>query len=227
MISCSSIWAVALRHVRMWQKDPNHILGTVYWPLQDIFIWSFLGAWIQKSGAYPFLNYEITALLCILLWQVVARGSIIIVTSFTEELWSHNIVNLFSLPLRTTEWMMGAVVFSALITSISSLCGILLISYIYTLTLGQIITTFLTFLPPLFFSSIWLGFTCLLIVLLFGKRGIELGYIISWFFAPFSGVFYPIEVLPAIAQKISAYIPMRYVFEGIREHLMHQKDPTP
>ncbi len=105
MLSGSSIGALVLRHIYVWRRDLNLILATLYWPLLDILIWGFLGAWIQQSGAKQFHNYEVTALLGILLWQVVARGSIITVSTFTEELWSHNVQNLFSLPLRTTEWM--------------------------------------------------------------------------------------------------------------------------
>jgi len=59
-----------------------------------------------------------------------------------------------------------------------------------------------------------------------GKRGIELGFVIAWFLLPFSGAYYPIEVLPTWGQKLSTWLPMRYVFEGMRGLLMHQQDPT-
>lgn len=96
MIALSSVWAVVLRHLRMWLRDPNFFLGGFYWPLLDVFIWGFLGSWIARSSMGQFQYYETAALLGILLWQVVGRGCNVMVVSFCEELWSQNIVNLFS-----------------------------------------------------------------------------------------------------------------------------------
>ncbi len=227
MISFSSIWAIVLRHGRMWQRDPNLILAGLYWPLLDILIWGFLGSWIQQAGSAEFHNYRSTALLGILMWQVVARGSIITVSTLTEELWSHNIVNLFSLPLRTREWMCGAVLFSMIVTSIIASCCMLLIYMLYNIPLGQSLWTFFIFLPPLFFSSIWLAFTCLQIIVTLGKRGVEFGYVVAWSLVPFSGAYYPTTVLPSWGQTISSFVPMSSVFEGMRGYLMHGQDPMP
>ncbi len=227
MISFAPIWAVALRHIRLWKRDPNLLLGGFYWPLLDILIWGFLGSWIQQSQATEFHNYEATALLGILLWQVVGRGCNVMVTSFSEELWSHNIVNLFSLPLQTAEWMCGAVLFTMIIMCMTSLFCMFAIFILYNLSPWYVLSKFLIFCPPLFFSCIWIGFTCLQIVVRLGKRGVELGLVFGWFLMPFSGAYYPVEVLPRWGQMISAWLPMSYVFQGMRRSLMHQQDPTP
>jgi len=226
MISFGSIWAIVIRHTRVWQRDLNLILAGFYWPILDVLIWGFLGSWIQQSQTAEFHNYKTAALLGILLWQVVGRGCIITCTAFNEELWSNNVVNLFSLPLRTSEWMIGVVLFSGIMMIITTIYCMLLMYVLYSLPMLYVLSTFLIFLPPLFFSGIWIGFTCLQIIVSLGKRGIELGFVIAWFFAPFSGAFYPIEVLPKWGQMISACIPMSYVFQGMRAYLMHQQDPT-
>jgi len=44
---------------------------------------------------------------------------------------------------------------------------------------------------------------------------------------PFSGAYYPIEVLPAWAQKVSAMLPMSYVFTGMRQYVLHNQSPAP
>ena len=226
MISWASVWAVVLRHVRLWKKDLNLILSGFYWPLLDIFIWGFLGSWIQQTSASQFQNYESVALLGILLWQIVGRGSNIMAFAFCEELWSNNIVNLFSLPLRLTEWMCGIVIFYAIMMSITTLACMFAIALLYDISLWYIFSTFLIFMPPLFISGVWIGFTCLQIVVTLGKRGVELGFVAIWFFLPFSGAYYPIEVLPHWAQKVSNYVPMSYVFQGMRGYLMNHQDPT-
>lgn len=226
MISFSPIWAIVLRHARLWRRDVNLLLASFYWPILDILVWGFLGTWIQQSGVAQFQNYEAAALLGILLWQVVGRGANIIAIALCEELWSHNIVNLFSLPLRTIEWMIGIVLFYAFASFLTIMFCMTLVFALYNVSLWHMISTFLIFMPPLFFCGIWLGFTCMQIVITLGKRGVELGFVVTWFLLPFSGAYYPIEVLPKWGQMISACVPMSYVFTGMRGYLMHQQDPT-
>jgi len=224
MISFSPMWAIVMRHIRVLVRDPN-VLLYLYWPILDILVWGYLGSWIQQSHAEGFHNYEVAALLGILLWQVIGRGSNSIIATFSEELWANNIVNLFSLPLRTAEWIGGVIIFYAIMTLITALTCIGIIYLFYEVPIGYIISTFLIFLPPLFFCGIWLGFTALQIIAFLGKRGVELGYVICWFLLPFSGAYYPIEVLPSWAQKLSALLPMSYITQGMREYVMHQKSP--
>lgn len=227
MISLSPLWAVVLRHTRMWRRDPNLLLGGLYWPILDILVWGFLGAWIAQSSGNQFHNYEEVALLGVLLWQVVGRGCNIICGTLNEELWSHNVVTLFSFPLRIFEWIGGAILFYVIMMSITTVTCMLVMFALYDLQIWSILSTFLIFLPPLLFSGIWIGFTALQIVVTLGKRGVELGYVIAWFFLPFSGAFYPVDVLPQWAQTVSSFLPMSYVFAGMRGYMMHQQDPTP
>ncbi len=220
------ILAVVLRHARMWRRDPNFLLSSFYWPILDVLIWGFLGTWIQQSQNTGFHNYEVVTLSGVLLWAVVGRGANIIGISFAEELWSHNVVNLFSLPLRTHEWISGIVIYNGLMMTMTSLFSMVLIYLLYDVSLWYVFSTFLIFLPPLFLSGIWLGFTNLQIVVTLGKRGVELGFVAAWFLMPFSGAFYPVDVLPRWGQMLSACLPMSYVFTGMRNYLMHQQDPT-
>ena len=85
---------------------------------------------------------------------------------------------------------------------------------------------FFLFFPPLFLCGIWLGFTCLQIIVLLGKRGMELGFITIWFLLPFSGAYYPIEILPSWGQTLSGLFPMSYIFTGMRLYVGNQQDPT-
>lgn len=227
MISCASVWAIVLRHVRLYCRDINLFFMSVYWPLLDMLTWGFLGSWIQQSGSSEFKNYEAIALLGILLWQIIGRGANVMGFAFTEELWAYNIVNLFSLPLRIADWIVGIIIFYVLMIVIISCSCLVLISLFYDVSLWYLISSFMLFAPPLFFSGIWLGFLCLQIMVLLGKRGQELGFVAVWFLMPFSGAYYPLEVLPRWGQMLSTVLPMSYVFQGMRAHLMYDQDPTP
>jgi ABC-2 type transport system permease protein len=224
MISSALVWAVVLRHLYVWKRDLNVMLFGFYWPMLDILIWGFLGAWIQVTQ--QFHNYESIALLGVLLWQIVGRGCNIMANAFCEELWTHNVVNLFSLPLRTIEWMLGVVLFYIIMMAMTTTFCMLVIAALYDVSMWNLFSTFLIFAPPLIFSGIWLGFTGLQIIVSLGKRGVELGYVIGWFLMPFSGAFYSVEILPHWAQVISSFLPMSYVFQGMRGYLMLHQDPT-
>lgn len=227
MISLPSVWAIVIRHVRMWKRDLNLLLFGLYWPVLDVIIWGYLGLWIQQSHITSFHSYETVILLGVLLWQVVSRGCNTMCMIFCEELWSNNVVNLFSLPLKITEWMCGVVLTYIIMATISTAVSIFAILILYDLSIWHLFSTFIIFLPPLFFSTIWLGFTCLQIIIMLGKRGVELGYVMAWCFMPFSGAYYPIEVLPYWGQMISNCLPMSYVFTGMRKYLIDQQDPMP
>lgn len=225
MISFASAWAIALRHLYLIKRDINILLFQLYWPLLDIMLMGFLGSWIQQSQT-QLHNYQVSALLAILLWQVVGRGCNSIVLSFTEELWSNNLLSLFSLPLNIFEWILGCIINYTISMFIVTAASIIFMFMIYDISIFYLISKFLIFSPPLFFSAIWLGFTALSIITTLGKRGVELGFIIVWFFLPFSGVYYPIDVLPSWGQALSSILPMSYVFQGMRAYVINNQDST-
>jgi|GEM_PF-670489 len=228
MISSSAIFAIVLRHARLFRKDLNLVLGAFYWPVLDIFIWGFLGTWISQSqkADSAFAHYEIAALLGLLLWQIIGRGGNVFSNAFTEELWSNNIINLFSLPLKLSEWIFAIVLFYIFMISITTAFCMFMIFVLYDISMLFMIKSFFLFLPPLLLCGIAIGFTGLQIIVSLGKRGIELGYVIIWFLMPFSGAVYPIEILPIWGQTISKFLPMTPVFSGMRAYVMHQQDPT-
>lgn len=225
MISFSSVWAITLRHARLYKSDYSLLLSVFYWPLLDIIIWGFLGAWIARANVAQFNNYETAALLGILLWQVVGRGCNILGFTLAVELWGNNQVNLFSMPLRLREWMLGVIIFSFITMLATCFFGMFAIKMLYSLSVLYILKTFFIFLLPLFLCTLWLGFSCISVFLLLGHRGIEVGFILGWVLMPFSGAYYPIDILPSWAQKVSALLPMSYLFNGMREYVMLGENP--
>lgn len=219
------IWAVALRHIRLWKHDPNSLLFILYWPILDVVTWGFLGKWVATTTTND--TYTTTALLGVILWQFIGRGANTILSTFNEELWTHNITTLFSLPLRIGEWIAGILMFYLLVLAITMATNLVMVSLLYTISIKQIASLLCLFGPPLILSGIWLGFTALPFILVLGKRGIEIAYIIGWFFLPFSGAYYPIDILPQWAQTVSSLLPMTSIFEGMRAHSIYNSDPTP
>lgn len=221
MIRLQAIWALVLRHIYVWKRDVNLILMALYWPLLDIFLWGSLGLWMQQTQVSDGADYKVTILLGLLLWQVIGRGCNIMVNAFIEEIWANNVINLFALPLKLIEWVCGVILFFAIMMSFGSLFCMAMMTMLYKISFLYLLSTFALFIMPLLISAIWIGFTALIPIIVFGKRGIEFCYVIIWFLMPFSGALYPIEVLPVWAQKVSSALPMCYVFKGMRSYVMH------
>ena len=108
MVSVQSIWALTLRYLRLFFHDINIKISIFYWPFIDIVLWGFLGSWIQSTHVNGFDNYQTVILLCIVLWQVTVRSAQYAFKCFLEELWTRNLVNIFSLPVSLSEWILRA-----------------------------------------------------------------------------------------------------------------------
>lgn len=217
------IWGVALRHLYLMRHDINLVLVSVYWPMFDVVVWSFIGAWIQQSMA----NYAPVALVVILLWQVTARAAMAITVSFVEELWSGNLINFFTSPLGVGQWILGAILFSLILILLIVACCVGLILLICPqLSLATLIYSLLLFSPPLFISGISLGFIGLQLMAIVGKRAQELSFVLIWSVVVFSGAYYPVNILPEWGKMISYCLPMSYILEGVRNYMMHGVNPV-
>lgn len=222
MIEFQHAWAITLRHIRQVMHDVNAQIAILFWPLLNIVIWGYLGLWMQHNNN-PLLQ---TALLSsIFLWELFARGSIMISLSLLEELWSNNITSLFATPLRLSEWILGTIIFSGLTTLFTAVYCFCLIKLLYGLPAGLLMHIFLLFTPPLFIASIATGLLALQVVLYRGKRAAEFVFLAVWIIAPLSGVFYPREVLPVWAQRVGDVLPMSYIFAAQRNYILYQQDP--
>lgn len=222
MIHIQHTWAVTLRHIRLLMHDINMQIAFLFWPFLDIVIWGYVGIWMQQ-GHNPLLQRALLG--SIFLWQIVNRGSILVCLGFLEELWSYNLTVLFATPLRLSEWIIGIIQYSALTALAITLYCVLLIKLLYTLPLSFLWHCVVLYGPPLFLSSLALGFLSLQVILYRGKRAAEFVFLAVWITAPLSGVFYPPEILPLWLQKIGALLPMSYLFKALRKEVLEGHNP--
>ena len=88
--------------------DPGKVFNEFFWPLMDILIMGMTALWMQKTQSnVP--SVVLAILGCDILWQVFVRSNYAISGSIIEELWDRNIVNLFSTPLKLSEWIVASV----------------------------------------------------------------------------------------------------------------------
>lgn len=213
----SRIKGVFFRYYYNLRKGPSQLSDLFYWPLVDILLWGLTSFWIQKQSHIP--NLPLVLMTGLIFWQVAWRGSLDISINILQELWHRNVVNLFSTPLKISEWIAGTILlcFCKLIITISF--GTLVVYLLYSLNVFTIGWAFLPYAALLLMFGWSLGFFAAGIIIYWGHQVEMFAWMIAFLFAPFSAVFYPVETLPAWAQKISWSLPTTYVFEGMREIL--------
>lgn len=219
------ITGIVLRHIRLLRNYMNRLLFVFYWPLLDIIIWGFVGKWMQNIQSNN--NIEMLLILSTLLWIIFARIGTEVFASLLEELWQHNIINIFASPITLGEWVIGVIVLTMFLFTILTAYLMLLIYLLYDVAMLSLFKYFIIFAPSLLLAGLSIGFLILSLVIYFGARFNEIAYAIMWSFMPFSGVFYPIDTLPYWAQKISIGLPMSYVFTGMRGYVLNQVNPAP
>lgn len=200
-------------------KDIHQLSDIFYWPLVDILLWGLTSVWIQNQSNLP--NLPIILMTALIFWQVAWRGAIGVSFPLLQEFWHRNLVNLFSTPLKISEWVSGVLLLSFFKVLINIAFGGLVVYFLYALNVFTLGWTFLPFAAMLFVFGWSVGFFSAGLVIYWGHKVEMFAWMLPFLFAPFSAVYYPVEILPKWAQVISWSLPTTYLFEGMRQ-ILHQ-----
>lgn len=213
-MSIQRILGVFFRYFYVLRKGPQQLSDLFYWPLVDILLWGLTSAWIQSQTNSP--NLPLILLTGLIFWQITWRGSVDISVSLLQEFWHRNLVNLFSTPLKISEWISGIILlcFCKLLITISFGAGVVYL--LYSLNVFTVGWAFLPFAFSLLIFGWALGFLAASAIIYWGHQVEALAWMIGFIFAPFSAVFYPLQILPEWAQTVAWCLPTTYVFEGMR-----------
>lgn len=208
--------AIAKRHALALKRSPHRLFDVTIWPLVDVFLFGSIGVFAasQEGAGSVALGYLLSG---IVLWHVVYQAQIALSTGFMEETWSRNLLNLMVTPLREIEYIAGVVLFglAKLVAGVGLVAVTALAFYSFDVTdLGF-------GLIPVAAILLVVGWIIALfviaMVLRFGAGAEALAWGILFVVMPLSGVFYPVEALPAIVRPVSAILPTTYAFAAGRE----------
>jgi ABC-2 type transport system permease protein len=184
----------------------------------DLILWGLTSRWVESAGRdVPYL--ALIVLTGVVFWQVVWRANYEISVNLLEEFWNQNMVNLFATPLSVWEWSVGLVVLGLLKNVITLLVGAGAVWLLYKLNIFAVGWLILPFLFSLLISGWFMGFAASGVIIYYGRRLQSIAWMAGFALAPFSAVYYPVDVLPRWAQIIASALPMTYVFEGMRKVL--------
>lgn len=212
--------AIVIKNIYNEFSNIIRLADSLYWPVIDIALWGLSSVWFQKTNT-DIPNIILIVLTGLVFWQVINRANNEISLTMIEEVWSKSLVNLFSTPLQLSEWLCGALITGLIKTIFVLFFGTFVVWTFYALnifTAGWI-------LIPFAFSLILYGWTIGLVgaslIVYWGQKMSSIPWMMLFFFAPFSAVFYPLETLPHWMQIIAKVLPGAYIFEGMRKSLFN------
>ncbi len=217
ILKLQRINALFLRGFYSDKRNSQRMTDYCFWPLLDIALWAVSSFWLcSGTKSQETINAMVT---CVVLWETVLRAILDIAVSLIEELWAHNLVNLFTTPLTLGEWMvatmMGSVVRISFVFFLSAIFTWLAFG-VPVLSLGFMLIPYLTLIA---ITSWSIGFLAASVLVTWGHRVQTVPWVAAWLFAPVAAVYYPLSALPLSLQKVSAFTPFSYTFEAIRNHM--------
>ena len=194
------------------------------WPLVDVILFGSIGVFVSQNdtvGAAAF-GYLIAG---IILWHVVYQSQISLSTGFLEEMWSRNVLNIMVTPLKEVEYIAGVIVFGF----VKLILGVGLVA-LTALAFFSFDVTDLGFgLIPIAAILLIVGWAIALfvigVVLRFGSGAEALAWGILFAVLPLSGVFYPVEALPAALEPVAHALPTTHAFNAMRA--LVDREPLP
>ena len=214
------MYGLFLRHFYLITRSLPRILDLIYWPSIQITLWGFISNFFANHSTY--YNGAVGVILtCAILYDFLFRTSIGFNMLFLEEIWSRNFTNLFIAPIKMSE-IITSLIITALIRALIGLVpAIILTSPIFGISILDLgLPLFLLFLS-LYIFGITLGLLVSAGLLRFGPSFENIAWSTMFLLAPFGCIYYPIETLPEIFQKIAYSLPLVYIFEEARNILIN------
>jgi len=215
MRSVRRIAAILLRQFYLIRSSPARLLPLFVWAAVDIVLWGFITRYLNTVTSSGF-NFVPALLGAVLFWDFFTRVMFGVTTTFLEDVWSRNFLNLFATPLSISEYLSGLVLSSIATSTVGLVVMLVLATIMFGLSFAVYGLALIPFVLVLFLFGIALGILAVSIVLRYGPAAEWLVWPLPAVLSPFAAVFYPLSTLPGWMQYISRLLPPSYVFESMR-----------
>ena len=192
---------------------------------------SFIGLGMEAlSGEQANVNGRYLVLYLVigtLVWRYLTTVFYWITEVISIERWEGTIEYTLMAPVRRIVHMAGQTIFAVVYGLFFTGVILAVTVMIFELDLTQAnLVGGLAMLIAGSFSFIGISIMVSTLPLLFPERGAQMTHIVIAILLLVSGVYYPIEVLPTVLQKLGVVSPATYVLTGVREALLEGQSTT-
>jgi ABC-2 type transport system permease protein len=210
-------YALALRHWYQLRSDTGHMLSLLYWPIMDIILIGYLGVWVDQSSANPEKAFML--IIGVIMWQFVVRGIYDVSVNFLfQDIWAHNMGNLFSSPLSLSEWIVASLLFSLSINAAILIVSPLVGWVCFGVNMFSLGTILIPTIISLIMFGLAVGYVSSGFLMYCGARYINYLYMSGWVFSAVSGAYFDVAILPVPLRMIARLFPLSYTFDVIRAY---------
>jgi ABC-2 type transport system permease protein len=218
--------ALVRRYIYLLRSSGVRLVELIYWPFLQMLTWGFLQKYLAGTTS-PLAQAAGVLIGSILLWDILFRSNIGFATTFIEEMWSRNLGNLLTSPLRPYELVIALSVWSVIRLSVSMVPVAIAAYFIFGFNLLDLGLPLVAFFAVLVLTSWSLGLISAGVILRYGLGAEELAWSLAFLLLPLCCVYYPVSVLPDWLQVVALALPPTHVFEGMRSILLHNAfDPN-
>jgi ABC-2 type transport system permease protein len=209
------ISAVMLRQMYLYKRTLHRWLEAIYWPTLDIVLWGLFASYLSKNPTTGRLGFALLgALIC---WDILFRAQQSVAVGFLEDMWSRNVLNVWSTPIRAWEYVGGTILVGVFRVASGTGIAIAIAGFAYGFNFfAQIGLPVIPFILALCLMGWAIGIFTTALILRLGQGAEELAWALAFLFQPVSAVFYPVSNLPGPMRAVAFWIPASHVFEGLR-----------
>jgi ABC-2 type transport system permease protein len=224
--SLRRIGALVRRYTYLLRSSGVRLVELLYWPFLQMLTWGFLQKYLAGTTS-PLARAAGVLIGSVLLWDILFRSKIGFSTTFVEEMYSRNLGNLLTSPLRPYELILALSAWSVIRLSVSMIPVAVAAYLFFGFNLLDIGLPLAAFFAVLVLTSWSLGLIAAGVILRYGLGAEELAWSLAFLLLPLCCVYYPVSVLPEWLQYVALALPPTHVFEGMRSILLHGTfDPT-
>jgi ABC-2 type transport system permease protein len=218
--SIRRVKALVRRYIYLLRSSGVRLVELIYWPFLQMLTWGFLQKYLAGT-TNPLAQAAGVLIGSILLWDILFRSNIGFATTFIEEMWSRNLGNLLTSPLRPYELIIALSVWSVIRLGVSMIPVATAAYFIFGFNLLDLGLPLVAFFAVLVLTSWSLGLISAGVILRYGLGAEELAWSLAFLLLPLCCVYYPVSVLPSWLQVVALALPPTHVFEGMRSILLH------
>lgn len=204
------------------RRSPVNVLDLVVWPI----------VLVVPFGLFAKYTTNDLTILTILIvgaigWVTTSSVQREVSLNFMIEVWQRTIKKSRVLPMSdfsfvTSTWVVGMIRGLMTFGLISTVAYFL---FNVNVLAGDPAVLVLAMIG-IFLSGLTIGMFIISVVKLLGHRANGIAWFITDILVVFSGIYYSVEILPTAIQKISYSIPLTYIFEALRQSLIHGQTLT-